>query len=90
MLIVCSKQDLPLAKAASAIRVQLEKELDILRVTSQARLDDGHSQSAVRIGRKDRAFSFDDLSMDVQFCEACLHQGKEDMEQIYRWLFNAV
>ncbi|XP_045163614.1 signal recognition particle receptor subunit beta-like [Mercenaria mercenaria] len=92
VLIVCNKQDLTFSKGAKVIQGQLEKEMNTLRITKSAALQDTSAgNNNTYLGKRDRDFTFTDLKpMRVEFAE-CSAQGKNsesepDLKQVEEWL----
>jgi len=94
ILVACNKQDQPMAKSCTAVRAQLEKEINNLRVTRNASLkgiDDHTSSKNAFIGRKGKDFEFAHVSpITVDFCE-CSLRGDEDkevhqIEELHAWV----
>lgn len=89
MLIVCNKQDEPLAKGAAVIKPLLEKELNVIRQTRTNRLqsvDDKTSAAGdeVFLGRQGKDFAFTHLAQDVQVVEASARSG--ELAEVTGWL----
>lgn len=93
VLIVCNKQDLTFAKGAKVIQGQLEKEINTVRVTKSAALQDtmASNNNNTFLGNRDRDFTFSDLKpFKVDFAE-CSALGKNaesepDLKQVEEWL----
>ncbi|KAK2154051.1 hypothetical protein LSH36_278g03031 [Paralvinella palmiformis] len=94
ILIVCNKQDQTLAKGAIVVKRLLEKELDTVRKTQAAALEETSTVhiNNVFLGRRNKEFEFADLKpQKVEFVECSLCSGKDDvdkvdMEEIIIWL----
>eukprot|EP00794_Sanderia_malayensis_P015444 gene15444-17023_t len=90
ILVVCNKQDLPVAKSCNVIKTQLEKELNNLRKTRAAALkgtDDSNSPENVDIGKKGKDFSFNNLHSKIEFIECQLKDGDaSNLADIENWL----
>lgn len=92
VLIVCNKQDLTFSKGAKVIQGQLEKEMNTLRVTKSAALQDiSAGNNNTFLGKRDRDFTFSDLKpLRVDFAEcSALGKGGEsepDLKQVEEWL----
>ncbi|KAK4876075.1 hypothetical protein RN001_012497 [Aquatica leii] len=88
VLIICNKQDLPLAKTSTVVKSMLEKELNALRITKSSQLEsvDQKTNKAKMIGKVGENFNFSHLPFDVKFVEASVsseHKNTNDMEM---WL----
>ncbi|KYO36086.1 signal recognition particle receptor subunit beta isoform X1 [Alligator mississippiensis] len=94
LLIACNKQDITMAKSAKLIRLQLEKELNTLRVTRSAAptsLDGSTSGGAAQLGKRGKEFDFSQLPMKVEFVECSARgskgdEGSADIEDLEKWL----
>jgi len=92
VLIVCNKQDLTLAKAASLVQKTLEKELNLLRTTQASQLQsvgDG-STKQVFLGSRGKDFDFSQLPLKVSFVEAstATTNGAPKLQDVTNWLKN--
>jgi len=90
VLIVCNKQDLPLAKSTAVIKSMLEKELNALRVTKSSQLEsvDQKGRKSVVLGKEGMDFSFATLSIKVEFVNAVASGDRVDMNELEIWLSN--
>ncbi|CAG2215141.1 SRP102 [Mytilus edulis] len=93
VLIACNKQDLLTSKGAEVIRSQLEKEMNTLRVTRSASLQqiESSGNNNTFLGKRNKDFSFDDLKpMKVDFVECSLKgknaESKPEMKDLEDWL----
>lgn len=89
MLIVCNKQDEPLAKGAAVIKPLLEKELNVIRQTRTNRLQSVDEKTStagdeVFLGRQGKDFAFTHLAQDVQVVEASARSG--ELAEVTGWL----
>lgn len=80
LLVACNKQDITMAKSAKLIQLQLEKEMNTLRVTRSAALSsqDGSVGGSVYLGKKGKDFEFSQLPMKVEFLECSARGSKGD------------
>lgn len=93
ILIVCNKQDLPLAKTPSVIKKQLEKELGALRKAKLGDLslssDDKKIKALIQIfGNPDQSdFTFKQLRNKIEFI-SCSAKGDDlnNLNELYIWL----
>jgi len=93
ILIACNKQDATLAKGQKVIQGNLEKEINLIRVTQSAALQgtDNTSNNNTFLGRRNKDFQFADIKpMRVDFAE-CSAQGKSpesdgDLAAVEQWL----
>jgi len=91
LLVACNKQDNALAKSASLIKSQLEKEMNTLRVTRSAMLEstDSSSKSSAFIGKKGKDFEFQHLqplSVDFAECTAVNKSEGPQLTSVEDWL----
>jgi len=91
VLILCNKQDQCLAKGCSLIKVLLEEEINILRMTKISQLEGiDASLTNVFLGRRGSDFDFSQLDPQVYFAESCaFHENPEvpiNMEELKNWL----
>nr|XP_053634963.1 signal recognition particle receptor subunit beta-like [Cherax quadricarinatus] len=88
VLVVCNKQDLKLARAAPLIQKTLEKEMNLLRVTSANQLQsvgEGSNNNSF-LGRQGQDFEFSHLGpLKVEFVEA-VAKGGENLGSVTSWL----
>nr|XP_022342917.1 signal recognition particle receptor subunit beta-like [Crassostrea virginica] len=94
ILIACNKQDQHLVKGATFIEKQLQKEMNTLRVTRSAalqQLDGTTGNNNSYLGKRNKDFEFSDLKpMKVQFVE-CSALDTSDKDQpglmeVEKWL----
>ncbi|KAJ8320027.1 hypothetical protein KUTeg_001614 [Tegillarca granosa] len=93
ILVACNKHDLTFVKGSKFIQTQLEKEMNTLRVTRSAALQqiDGASNNNTYLGKRNKDFAFEDLKpIKVEFVE-CSAQGKDaesepDLKAVEEWL----
>ncbi|XP_031572481.1 signal recognition particle receptor subunit beta-like [Actinia tenebrosa] len=92
ILVACNKQDMTTAKSSRVIKLQLEKEINTLRVTRSAALQgtDGSSKDSF-IGRKGKDFEFAHVEpVKVEFVECSCKgdtEGKDpDINAVYDWI----
>ncbi|KAL0268720.1 UNVERIFIED_CONTAM: hypothetical protein PYX00_010547 [Menopon gallinae] len=73
LLILCNKQDEPLAKGSAVIKTMLEKEINILRTTKTSQLMSiENTVNQVYLGKEGKDFEFSHLSpMRIDFGESC-------------------
>ncbi|KAJ2455309.1 hypothetical protein EV183_000845 [Coemansia sp. RSA 2336] len=101
VLVVCNKQDDPLALANTRVQGLLEEEIDRLRGSRQAGLDsvqdaagDDAAEERARdfLGFEGKRFAFEDVVSPVQFNEATMVVGHDagGLEQIERWIADAL
>ncbi|KAJ1834040.1 hypothetical protein LPJ63_002278 [Coemansia sp. RSA 2711] len=103
VLVVCNKQDDPLALANSRAKLLLEAEFDVLRASRQAGLDSlqaardaddaaAEERAADYLGVDGKPFAFEDLALPVQFNEASMMVGHDagGLEHIERWIADAL
>ncbi|ELT89726.1 hypothetical protein CAPTEDRAFT_224352 [Capitella teleta] len=91
ILIACNKTDQALAKGSKVIQVQLEKEMNTLRMTKSAALSDSVGNSNTYLGKRGKDFSFADLKpFKVEFIECSARGSKDeslaDLKGIEQWL----
>ncbi|XP_042885346.1 signal recognition particle receptor subunit beta-like [Penaeus japonicus] len=88
ILIVCNKQDLPLARSAQLICKMMEKEMNLLRETrsSQLQSTSGTGNNNSFLGHPGQDFEFGHLGgIKVDFVEA-VTKGGEKINPITSWL----
>ncbi|XP_053609935.1 signal recognition particle receptor subunit beta [Plodia interpunctella] len=81
VLILCNKQDQPLAKGSQVIKSLLEKELNLVRVTKSSQLqsvDPGQSNNSTYLGKLGKDFEFSHLSCRVDVAESSASTGDDD------------
>ncbi|XP_013186843.1 signal recognition particle receptor subunit beta [Amyelois transitella] len=81
VLILCNKQDQPLAKGSQVIKSLLEKELNLVRVTKSSQLqsvDPAQSNNSTYLGKLGKDFEFSHLSCRVDIAESSATTGDDD------------
>ncbi|XP_047511057.1 signal recognition particle receptor subunit beta [Pieris napi] len=80
LLILCNKQDQPMAKGSQVIRSLLEKEINLVRVTksSQLQATDSSQSSNTYLGKLGKDFEFSHLSCAVELIECSASTGDDD------------
>ncbi|KAG7308793.1 hypothetical protein JYU34_006027 [Plutella xylostella] len=81
VLILCNKQDQPLAKGSQVIKSLLEKEINMVRVTKSNQLqsvDPSQSNKQVYLGKLGKDFEFAHLSCKVDVAESSANTGDDD------------
>ncbi|XP_041979436.1 signal recognition particle receptor subunit beta [Aricia agestis] len=93
LLILCNKQDQPMAKGSQVIKNLLEKEINLVRVTKSSQLesvDPSQSSSASFLGKMGRDFEFSHLSCRVDIAESSASTGDDenptDMKALEEWI----
>lgn len=90
VLIVCNKQDLTLAKAASLVQKTLEKEMNLLRTTQASQLQSvgEGSSNKVFLGSRGKDFDFSQLPLKVSFVEATTAtvNGEPKLKDVTNWV----
>lgn len=91
VLVLCNKQDQPLAKGMEAIRVLLEQEMNVLKITKSSQLEGTNSSPKKNLfygGSKQ--FEFRHLPIRVDFAEcSAFNKDKDapaDLEELNKWL----
>ncbi|KAK3105697.1 hypothetical protein FSP39_003675 [Pinctada imbricata] len=97
VLVACNKQDQHLVKGASFIEKQLQKEINTLRVTRSAALQqiDSSGNNNTFIGKRDKDFEFSDLKpLRVTFTECSALETAEGAQPgltgVESWLANLI
>ncbi|XP_014273945.1 signal recognition particle receptor subunit beta [Halyomorpha halys] len=92
ILILCNKQDVPMAKDAGVIKSLLEKEINTVRETKASQLlstDENSSDNRIKLGSTGLDFTFDQLLPKVEFAES-FAIDKEDigpnLVELKKWL----
>ncbi|XP_026734263.1 signal recognition particle receptor subunit beta [Trichoplusia ni] len=81
LLILCNKQDQPLAKGSQVIKSLLEKELNLVRVTKSSQLqsvDPSQRNNTTYIGKVGKDFEFSHLNSRVDIAESSANTGDDD------------
>ncbi|CAH2048526.1 unnamed protein product, partial [Iphiclides podalirius] len=93
LLILCNKQDQPMAKGSQVIQSLLEKELNLVRVTKSSQLqsvDPNQSNSSTYLGKLGKDFEFSHLSCRVDVAECSANAGDDDnptdMKSLQDWI----
>ncbi|XP_052286933.1 LOW QUALITY PROTEIN: signal recognition particle receptor subunit beta-like [Dreissena polymorpha] len=93
VLVACNKQDLTFTKGAKVIQGLLEKEINTLRITKSAALQDiSAGNNNTFLGRRDRDFSFVDMKpMKIEFVECSATGGEAgdkacNLQHVQTWL----
>jgi len=83
ILILCNKQDQPIAKGSQVIKDLLEKELNLVRVTKSSQLQSVDGQTTnTYIGKPGKDFEFSHISSRVEFAEGSANTGEDDNAEI--------
>ncbi|OWR41110.1 signal recognition particle receptor beta subunit [Danaus plexippus plexippus] len=92
-LILCNKQDQPMAKGSQVIKGLLEKELNLVRVTKSSQLqsvDSSQSNNSSYLGKLGKDFEFSHLNCKVEFAESSANTGDDDnpadMKALKDWI----
>ncbi|GBP61820.1 Signal recognition particle receptor subunit beta [Eumeta japonica] len=91
-LILCNKQDQPLAKGSQVIKNFLEKELNLVRVTKSSQLQsvDDSQNKALYLGKLGKDFEFSHLSIRVEIVECSANTGDDDkpadIQSVQNWI----
>lgn len=93
VLILCNKQDQPLAKGSQVIKSLLEKEMNLVRVTKSSQLqsvDPSVSNSSTYLGKPGKDFEFSHLGSKIEFAECSANTGDDDnpadMKALQDWI----
>ncbi|XP_028173518.1 signal recognition particle receptor subunit beta [Ostrinia nubilalis] len=93
LLILCNKQDQPLAKGSQVIKGLLEKEINLVRVTKSNQLksvDPAETNTAVFLGKQGKDFQFSHLNCKVDVAECSANTGNErdyaDLKMLKEWI----
>ncbi|KAM3965266.1 signal recognition particle receptor beta [Aphomia sociella] len=81
ILILCNKQDQPLAKGSQVIKSLLEKEINLVRVTKSNQLqsvDPSQSNNSTYLGKLGKDFEFSHLGSRVDISECSANTGDDD------------
>lgn len=86
-LILCNKQDVPLAKTKNVVRTVLEKELSTLCVTKSRQLDsvDPNAKKTVVLGNNGK-FEFSSFKVEFAECYASDKDNKASLGELEKWL----
>ena len=93
ILILCNKQDQPLAKGSQVIKSLLEKEINLVRVTKSSQLesvDPSQGNNTVYLGKLGKDFEFTHITnrLDVAECSANTadDDNPDDIKALQNWL----
>lgn len=91
ILILCNKQDQTMAKGCTVIRMLLEKEMNLLRMTKTSQLEATDASSTnVFLGKQGKHFDFSHLDSQIYFAESYAFnkdpQTSIDIEELNKWL----
>ncbi|XP_049873393.1 signal recognition particle receptor subunit beta [Pectinophora gossypiella] len=93
ILILCNKQDQPLAKGSQVVKNLLEKELNLVRVTKSSQLesvDPSQADQTGYLGKQGKDFEFSQLRNRVDFAEASANTGDDDqptdLQALEEWI----
>ncbi|XP_063536069.1 signal recognition particle receptor subunit beta [Cydia strobilella] len=92
VLILCNKQDLPLAKGSQVIKGLLEKELNLVRVTKSNQLQsvDPSVSNSAYLGKPGKPFEFSQLSSKIEVVEGSANADDDDaptqMSALQEWI----
>ncbi|KAJ0176730.1 hypothetical protein K1T71_007909 [Dendrolimus kikuchii] len=81
LLILCNKQDQPLAKGPQVIKSLLEKEINLVRITKSSQLqsvDPAQTNNAAYLGKIGKDFEFSHLNCKVDVVEGSANAGDDD------------
>ncbi|CAH0398428.1 unnamed protein product [Chilo suppressalis] len=94
LLILCNKQDQPLAKGSQVIKSLLEKEINLVRVTKSSQLqsvDPSQSNNSTYLGKPGKDFEFAHIGSKVEFAECSANTGDDDnpadMKALQDWIY---
>ncbi|KAL3213125.1 hypothetical protein MRX96_035626 [Rhipicephalus microplus] len=90
IMIVCNKQDAPMAKSPKVIQSQLEKEMNVLRTTQISALEstEGQANKNTFLGKRGKDFQFSDVRpIVVEFAEFSAKSPEEAQLSVLKsWL----
>lgn len=91
VLILCNKQDQTMAKGCTVIKLLLEKEMNLLRMTKTSQLEATDTSSTnVFLGKQGKHFDFSHLDSQIYFAESYAFnkdpQTSADIEELNKWL----
>ncbi|XP_026327500.1 signal recognition particle receptor subunit beta [Hyposmocoma kahamanoa] len=93
VLILCNKQDQPLAKGSQVIKSLLEKEINLVRVTKSSQLqsvDPSQSNKTTFLGKMGKDFEFSHLNCRVDIAECSANTGDDDnpadIKSLQEWI----
>lgn len=90
ILILCNKQDEAMAKAPGAIKIILEKELNLIRTTRASQLQsvDNSEKKEIFLGKEGKDFEFSHLTQNVQILESSAL--KKELNHLSDWIDRVV
>ncbi|XP_072949100.1 signal recognition particle receptor subunit beta [Epargyreus clarus] len=93
LLILCNKQDQPMAKGSQVIKSFLEKEINLVRVTKSSQLqsvDPSESNNTAYVGKLGKNFEFAHLNCKVDIVEGSANTGDDDnptdIKAVQEWI----
>ncbi|CAG9786624.1 unnamed protein product [Diatraea saccharalis] len=93
LLILCNKQDQPLAKGSQVIKSLLEKEINLVRVTKSSQLqsvDPSQSNNTIYLGKTGKDFEFSHIGSKVDVVECSANTGDDedpvDLKAVQEWI----
>ncbi|XP_033764364.1 signal recognition particle receptor subunit beta-like [Pecten maximus] len=89
ILVACTKSDLTVKKGKDVIKKNLAAEMNIMRVTRSAALQqlEGTGNNNTFLGKRNKDFAFEDLKpLKVDFVECSSLTGKMDLAEVESWL----
>ncbi|KAG6440681.1 signal recognition particle receptor subunit beta [Manduca sexta] len=93
VLILCNKQDQPMAKGSQVIKSLLEKEINLVRVTKSNQLqsvDPSQSNNATYLGKIGKDFEFSHINIRVDIAECSANTGDDenpvDIKTVQDWI----
>ncbi|KAL0120945.1 hypothetical protein PUN28_008574 [Cardiocondyla obscurior] len=91
VLILCNKQDQTMAKGSTVIKILLEKEMNLLRMTKTSQLEATDASSTnVFLGKEGKHFDFSHLDSQIYFAESyAFNKDPEtsiEIDELNKWL----
>lgn len=93
LLILCNKQDQPLAKGSQVIKGLLEKEINLVRVTKSNQLqsvDPSEGNTGSFLGKEGKDFEFSHIRNKVEFAECSANTNDDenptDIKPLQDWI----
>lgn len=93
LLILCNKQDQPMAKGSQVIKGLLEKEINLVRITKSSQLqsvDSNQTNNSTYLGKLGKEFEFTHLSCKVEFLECSANVSDDDnptdIKELQDWI----
>ncbi|XP_054015843.1 signal recognition particle receptor subunit beta [Hylaeus anthracinus] len=91
VLILCNKQDQTMAKGSVVIKILLEKEINLLRMTKTSQLEATDASSTnVFLGKQGKNFEFSHLDRNIKFAECSafnkVSETSADIKELDNWL----